>query len=182
MPAQPPERFASRFTNWPRASKILAALGKTGWAMRQAIAEQDGQTYEVDFRSVKTGVCTCPDFQKRGDKLHVCKHTARVVLDEWPDNYERYQAKVRELATASIAALPADPAPPTPPEPPTPPPTAPAASIACPAVSGIDAALIAVVVEATLPIVMALVMDTLAASTADVTAKVLAALAKEVKP
>jgi hypothetical protein len=47
MPAQPPERFASRFTNWPRASKILAALGKTGWAMRQAIAElvaeQEGQ-------------------------------------------------------------------------------------------------------------------------------------------
>lgn len=37
MPSTPPARIAQLFTNWPRQSLALAAVGITGWSMRRAI-------------------------------------------------------------------------------------------------------------------------------------------------
>ncbi len=118
------ERFARA-----KAEKFTV---KTLAERKFAVTNGNGGAYEVDFTATNTGVCNCPDFQSRGSLLHACKHTARIVLEQWPAAYERYQAKVRELATASItakaqaaeaeAALPPPPDPSAPAQPAAPPP------------------------------------------------------------
>ena len=40
------------------------------------ILSQSGSTYEIDLR---TGACTCPDCQQRGDQ-YICKHAIRASL------------------------------------------------------------------------------------------------------
>ena len=137
-----------------------------------AVTNGEGGAYEVDFTATNTGVCNCPDFQSRGGLLHACKHTARIVLEQWPAAYERYQAKVRELATASITAKvrateaeaaqspPAEAAPSPPPAP-------------------MPSDLIAAVVRATLSRAMTEVIEALEAKTAAIVEAVVAELAKE---
>jgi uncharacterized Zn finger protein len=133
-----------------------------------AVTNGEGGAYEVDFTATNTGVCNCPDFQSRGGLLHACKHTARIVLEQWPAAYERYQAKVRELATASITAeveaaqsAPAEPAP-----------------SAQPPMPG-SRDLITAVVTATLSRAMTEVIEALEAKTAAIAEAVVAELAKE---
>jgi len=138
-----------------------------------AVTNGEGGAYEVDFTATNTGVCNCPDFQSRGGLLHACKHTARIVLEQWPAAYERYQAKVRELATASITAkvraaeaetaqsAPAEPAASA--QPPTP----------------VSRDLITAVVTATLSRAMTEVIEALEAKTAAIAEAVVAELAKE---
>ena len=138
-----------------------------------AVTNGEGGAYEVDFTAMNTGVCNCPDFQSRGSLLHACKHTARIVLEQWPSAYERYQVKVRELATASITAkvraaeaetaqsAPAEPAPSA--QPPMP----------------VSRDLITAVVTATLSRAMTEVIEALEAKTAAIAEAVVAELARE---
>ena len=42
------------------------------------VHSQSGSTYEIDLR---TGACTCPDCERRGDRF-VCKHAIRASLVE----------------------------------------------------------------------------------------------------
>lgn len=126
------------------------------------VANGDGRAYEVSFAQAPVGACTCDDFTTRGALLAMCKHTAAVVLAQWPDNFDRWETRVREASAAALAALPDDPEP------------EPAAE---PAAAPIDAALVAVVITAALPIVMEAMLDALAASVEAITAKTAAALA-----
>jgi hypothetical protein len=75
------------------------------------VTNGDGGAYEADFSGTNTGVCNCPDFKTRGRYLHACKHTAATVLDQWPNAFDRWEVKVRALARASIVELPAEPEP-----------------------------------------------------------------------
>ena len=124
------------------------------------VANGDGHAYEVAFAQTPLGACTCEDFATRGGLLAMCKHTAAVVLSQWPDNFDRWEARVRDASAAALAALPADP---------EPEPTAAAAPVA--------ADLVAAVVAAALPIVMEALLDALAASAEAITAKTAAVLA-----
>jgi hypothetical protein len=55
-----------------------------------------GAPYTVAFyEDHPTGQCTCPDYQGRGGPA--CKHTAMVVLGQWPQQFERWQQRLREL-------------------------------------------------------------------------------------
>lgn len=56
----------------------------------------DGDVYNVSFSDTGTGVCSCPDFAKRGGP--VCKHIALVVRTYFPAHYERWKNKVLALA------------------------------------------------------------------------------------
>lgn len=123
-----------------------------------AVANGDGNAYEVSFAQTPTGVCTCEDFTTRGALLAMCKHTAAVVLAQWPDNFDRWETRVREASAAALAALPDDPEPE-------------------PAAAPLDAALVAAVITAALPVVMEALLDALAASVEAITAKTAAALA-----
>ena len=122
------------------------------------VANGDGRAYEVSFAQAPVGACTCDDFTTRGALLAMCKHTAAVVLAQWPDNFDRWETRVREASAAALAALPDDPEPE-------------------PAAAPIDAALVTAVVTAALPIVMEAMLDALAASVEAITAKTAAALA-----
>ena len=158
------ERFARA-----KAEKFTV---KTLAERKFAVTNGDGGAYEVDFTATNTGVCNCPDFQSRGSLLHACKHTARIVLEQWPAAYERYQAKVRELATASITAkvraaeAEAQSAPAAP---------APAPQLAAP----VSRDLIIAVVRATLSRVMTEVLEALEARSAAIAEAVAAELAQE---
>ena len=56
----------------------------------------NGDPYIVAFyERTPTGVCSCRDFQ--ATKGPACKHTAMVVLAEWPNSLSRWKAKVRTL-------------------------------------------------------------------------------------
>jgi hypothetical protein len=56
----------------------------------------DGTPYTVVFyEDCRTGKCTCPDFEQREGPA--CKHVAMAVLAEWPDRFEAWANKVREL-------------------------------------------------------------------------------------
>jgi len=138
-----------------------------------AVTNGEGGAYEVDFTATNTGVCNCPDFQSRGSLLHACKHTARIVLEQWPAAYERYQVKVRELATASITAkaraaeAEATQAPPTE-----------SASSGQPS-AALTPDLITAIVTATLSRAMTEVIEVLEAKTAAIAEAVVAELAKE---
>ena len=138
-----------------------------------AVTNGEGGAYEVDFTATNMGVCNCPDFQSRGSLLHACKHTARIVLEQWPAAYERYQARVRALATASITAwaqaAEAEAAPPSPAD--LPDPAQPAAPPA--------RELITAVVHATLSRVMTEVLEALEARSAAIAEAVAAELAQE---
>ena len=138
-----------------------------------AVTNGEGGAYEVDFTATNTGVCNCPDFQSRGGLLHACKHTARIVLEQWPAAYERYQAKVRELATASITAkvraADVEAAQSAPAE------SAPSAQLPMP----VSRDLITAVVTATLSRAMTEVIEALEAKTAAIAEAVVAELAKE---
>jgi len=138
-----------------------------------AVTNGEGGAYEVDFTATNTGVCNCPDFQSRGSLLHACKHTARIVLEQWPAAYERYQVKVRELATASITAR----ARAAEAEAPQSPPTEPASSRQPSAALTRD--LIMAIVAATLSRAMTEVIEALEARTAAIAEAVAAELAKE---
>ena len=62
-----------------------------------SVRNGDGNTpYTVVFyETCRTGKCTCQDFKQREGP--VCKHIAMVVLDKWPDRFEAWAEKVREL-------------------------------------------------------------------------------------
>jgi len=127
-----------------------------------AVANGNGEDYEVSFAATSTGACTCEDFTTRGKLLAMCKHTAAVVLAQWPDNFERWETKIRELSAAAIAALPDDPEP--------------ELASAPPAPATVDAALVAAVVAAALPIVLEIMMDALAANAEAIAVKTAAIL------
>ena len=55
---------------------------------------QQTTPYVVTFDNA-TGACTCPDYANRGGPA--CKHTALVVLSQWPDAFERWKQKVEAL-------------------------------------------------------------------------------------
>ena len=136
-----------------------------------AVTHGDGGSYDVDFTTTPTGVCTCPDFQSHGSLLHACRHTARIVLKQWPAAYARYQAKVRELATASLTAQAGA--------------AEVAAELASPTAPPLPAApheLIAAVVTATLSRAMTAVLDVLAAQTTTIMAAVVTELAAQRTP
>lgn len=135
------------------------------------VANGDGNAYEVSFTQTSTGACACEDFTTRGRLLCMCKHTAAVVLTQWPDNFARWAAKVRELSAATLAALPDDPAPE--PELVLAEPRAPQAAVVPVTV---DDDLVAAVIEAALPIVLEIVMDTLAANAEAIAVKTAAIL------
>jgi len=159
------ERFAKA-----KAEKFTV---KTLADRKFAVTNGEGGAYEVDFTATNTGVCNCPDFQSRGGLLHACKHTARIVLEQWPAAYERYQVKVRELATASITAkaraaeAEATQSPPTEP-----------AALPQPAVPA-SRDLITAIVNATLSRAMTEVIEALEAKTVAIAEAVAAELAKE---
>lgn len=136
-----------------------------------AVTNGEGGVYEVDFTVTNTGECNCPDFQSRGSLLHACKHTARIVLEQWPAAYERYQARVRVLATASITAraqaAEAEAAPSPPADPPVP------AQPAAPPARD----LITAIVTATLSRVMTEVLEALESKSAAIAEAVAAELA-----
>ena len=138
-----------------------------------AVTNGEGGVYEVDFTVTNTGECNCPDFQSRGSLLHACKHTARIVLEQWPAAYERYQAKVRELATASITAKARAAEAEAPQSPPTEP-----AALSQPVVP-VSRDLITAVVNATLSRAMTEVIEALEAKTVAIAEAVAAELAKE---
>ncbi len=122
------------------------------------VTNGSGHAYEVSFLQAPTGICACEDFMARGKYLHACKHTAVAVLTQWPDNFDRWEAKVRSMAEESVRALPADPEPPPAPE------TAPAPAAITTVPAAMTQALVTAVIEAAMPLLMALVMDALAAS------------------
>jgi len=87
--------------------KIRRVEPLEGSESRFIIENGDGVPYAVSFRGDKpTGACTCPDFI--GRKGPACKHTAMVVLDQWPDAFERWAEKVRALCKP-VEALPEEP-------------------------------------------------------------------------
>lgn len=149
-------------------------------AKRFAVTNGEGGAYETDFSAANTGVCDCPDFVSRGKHLHACKHTAAVVLDQWPNAWERWEDKVRALARASIAQLPAETQPES-----TPAPSAqtlqsqnlPADGMALPAAAGApaiaSAQFVSTVVQAALPLVMARVLAALEEAAPELTRQVL---------
>ncbi len=55
----------------------------------------DGVDYVVEFKTIRTGTCTCPDFAKRGKSLGTCKHILRAVVVNWPERLEPYLELVR---------------------------------------------------------------------------------------
>jgi hypothetical protein len=141
------------------------------------VTNGDGGAYEADFSGTNTGVCNCPDFASRGRYLHACKHIAAIVLDQWPNAFERWEVKVRGLARASIAQLPAE----SEPEPPSvvkgqPPVGAPPAPQATePTTDGEQ--LVAAVVQATLPLVLARLLTAIEEAAPEITRQVLADMA-----
>jgi len=138
------------------------------------VTNGSGHAYEVSFLQAPTGVCACEDFMARGKYLHACKHTAVAVLTQWPDNFDRWEAKVRSMAEASVRALPADPEPPPVPE--TAPTPEPAAITTAPA--AMTQELVTAVIEAAMPLLMALVMDALAASVSTIVQQTVAIVNK----
>jgi hypothetical protein len=159
---------------------------------RFVVTNGEGGAYEADFSGINTGVCTCPDFKTRGRYLHACKHTAAIVLDQWPNAFERWEVKVRALARASIAQLPAETevepasAPSAQPAVPAPDPglsevqdgvagtggTATPPSAAAP--TTVDEQLVTAVVQATLPLVLARVLAVIEEGASEITRQVLA--------
>ena len=76
--------------------KVLRVKPIEDGESRFIVRNGDGVPYAVSFRNGKpTGVCTCPDFI--GRKGPACKHTAMVVLAEWPDAFDRWTEKVKAL-------------------------------------------------------------------------------------
>jgi hypothetical protein len=152
--------------------KIVARADK-----RFVVTNGEGGAYEADFSGTNTGVCNCPDFASRGRYLHACKHTAAIVLDQWPGAFERWEVKVRTLARASIAQLPAEsepePAPATGVQPSAGTPPAPQATD--PATD--HAQLVAAVVQATLPLVLARILTAVEEAAPEITRQVLADMA-----
>lgn len=152
--------------------KIVAKADK-----QFVVTNGEGGAYEADFSGTNTGVCNCPDFASRGRYLHACKHTAAIVLDQWPGAFERWEAKVRTLARASIAQLPAE----SEPEPSSavkgqpPAGTPPATQAAEPTTD--RAQLVAAVVQATLPLVLARVLTAVEEAAPEITRQVLADMA-----
>ena len=128
--------------------------------------------YTVDFRSIATGVCSCEDFAARGKVLHACKHSAAVVLTQWPDACDRWETKIQALAEESVRALPTDPEPE--------PKQEPAASAPDPEPTSVfvtvDEALVAAAIEAAMPIVMEVVMEALASQATEIMRKTIATL------
>ena len=55
----------------------------------------DGVDYAVEFKTVRTGTCTCLDFAKRGRSLGTCKHILRAVVVNWPERLDPYVELVR---------------------------------------------------------------------------------------
>jgi len=65
-----------------------------------------GDPYIVAFyERTPTGVCSCPDFQ--ATQGPACKHTAMVVLAEWPNSLGRWKARVRTLCASAPERAPA---------------------------------------------------------------------------
>ncbi len=135
---------------------------------RFVVTNGEGGAYEADFSGTNTGVCDCPDFASRGRYLHACKHTAAVVLAQWPAAWDRWESKVRALARASIAQLPAETrsastlAPDNPPLP---------ATAAAPASA--NAQLVSAVIQAALPLVLARLLAVLEEAVPELTRQVL---------
>jgi len=152
--------------------KVVAKTDK-----RFVVTNGEGGAYEADFSGTNTGACNCPDFASRGRYLHACKHTAAIVLDQWPGAFERWEAKVRTLARASIAQLPAEsepePAPATGVQPSVG--TPPTAQAAEPTTD--RAQLVAAVVQATLPLVLARILTAVEEAAPEITRQVLADMA-----
>jgi len=135
---------------------------------RFVVTNGEGGAYEADFSGTNTGVCDCPDFASRGRYLHACKHTAAVVLAQWPAAWDRWESKVRALARASIAQLPAETRSAstlTPDDPPLP------AAAAAPASA--NAQLVSAVIQAALPLVLARVLAALEEAVPELTRQVL---------
>ncbi len=55
----------------------------------------DGVDYTVEFKTVRTGTCTCADFAKRGKSLGTCEHILRAVVVTWPERLDPYLELVR---------------------------------------------------------------------------------------
>jgi len=152
--------------------KVVAKTDK-----RFVVTNGDGGAYEADFSGTNTGVCNCPDFASRGRYLHACKHTAATVLDQWPNAFERWEVKVRALARASIAQLPAES------EPEPAPATGVQPSVGTPPTSQATepttdrAPLVAAVVQATLPLVLARILTAVEEAAPEITRQVLADMA-----
>ena len=136
------------------------------------VTNGSGHAYEVSFLQAPTGVCACEDFMARGKYLHACKHTAVVVLTQWPDNFDRWEARIRAMAEESVRALPADPEPSPVPE------TAPAPVAITTAPAAMTQELVTAVIEAAMPLLMALVMDALAASVSNIVQQTSALVSK----
>jgi hypothetical protein len=82
-----------------------AAQALNTFAVRNG--KQDAPTYTVAFyEDARTGKCTCPDFRKHGP---ACKHTALVVMGQWPGQLERWQEQVHALCAADPEPEPQDP-------------------------------------------------------------------------
>jgi uncharacterized Zn finger protein len=137
-------------------------------ATRFAVTNGEGGAYEADFSAANTGVCDCPDFASRGRYLHACKHTAAVVLSQWPAAWDRWESKVRALARASIAQLPAEAQAESTP------------AAAAPAIT--NAQLVSTVVQAALPLVLARVLAALAEAAPELTRQVLVDLDFAARP
>lgn len=80
-----------RLDGLPTAEAVKAIAT---YAVRKGAGEDAPYTV-VFYETIPTGKCTCPDFKKHSGPA--CKHTAMVVLDEWPDRFEKWQDLVREL-------------------------------------------------------------------------------------
>lgn len=69
------------------------------------VHSQSGNTYQVDLR---TGACTCPDSEKRGDRF-VCKHAirvalvdARLVTGRKDGRWKKYRATNRAITLVTV--------------------------------------------------------------------------------
>ena len=144
---------------------------------RFVVTNGEGGAYEADFSGTNTGVCDCPDFASRGRYLHACKHTAAVVLAQWPAAWDRWESKVRALARASIAQLPAETRSASTLGPDNPPLLAAAAAPA-----SANAQLVSAVIQAALPLVLARLLAVLEEAAPELTRQVLVDLDFAARP
>jgi hypothetical protein len=72
-----------------------AARARATFAVRNG-EKPEGDPYMVVFyEHTPTGKCTCADFVRHDGPA--CKHIAMVVLDRWPESFDRWASTVREL-------------------------------------------------------------------------------------
>lgn len=144
------------------------------------VANGEGGVYAADFSKTNTGVCNCPDFVSHGRYLHACKHTAAIVLDQWPDAFERWEAKVRALVRAGIAQLPADSEPELPSAVKGQPPAGISPATRATEPTTAHTQLVAAAVQATLPLVLAQILAAVEEAAPEITRQVLADMADTV--